>query len=386
MLLTLTAFICLLLVQLGGIDKSNDMLNSINFFTADLSNFTTTSISGDSLLAQALQEVQTTGAIADIYQVHLWNYCTANSTSDGTDKIDHCSKRKQNFVFDPVKIWGLEVANSTRAAAGNSNNAVEAAINNVANNLSEYEEKILGSTGKKALNTYRTAGKWMFIAYQAAFWTTLATIVLGIFAVCSRWGSLLTWILALVRSHSLLSAYRDLKLTFLQVSTVLTFLAALTSTILFSILVPALNKVLDEYGIRLTLSTTHLAVVWLAVAFSLSASLFWLFSVCCCSGRSNPHHRSNKGGLWNAEPKGQGYGDVAAAHHRSTFGSRKGRGFQAEKTGGSEYEPISNPYGGYRSEDQVPLHDYAQPTPFSAGGHGQRHYAQQSGVEPYRHA
>jgi hypothetical protein len=28
-------------------------------------------------------------------------------------------------------------------------------------------------------------------------------------------------------------------------------------------------------------------VTWLAVAFSMGAGLFWLFSVCCCSGRSN---------------------------------------------------------------------------------------------------
>ena len=28
------------------------------------------------------------------------------------------------------------------------------------------------------------------------------------------------------------------------------------------------------------------ATTWLAVAFSLAASVFWLFSVCCCSGRS----------------------------------------------------------------------------------------------------
>jgi hypothetical protein len=29
-----------------------------------------------------------------------------------------------------------------------------------------------------------------------------------------------------------------------------------------------------------------LSVVWLAVAFGLASGLFWLLSVCCCSGKS----------------------------------------------------------------------------------------------------
>ncbi|EGP92360.1 uncharacterized protein MYCGRDRAFT_53034, partial [Zymoseptoria tritici IPO323] len=293
MLLTLASLICLLLVQLGGINKSNDTLNSMSFFTANLTNFTSTSISGDSTLALALQQVQDTGSVADIYQIHLWNYCTANSSADGDTDMDKCSKRKQNFVFDPVKVWGLE-------------------------------EKILGKSGKEALHAYRTVAKWMFIAYQVAFWTTLATLVVGIFAVFSRIGSLCTWILALI-------------------STLFTFIAVLMSTILFSVLVPALNKVLDDYGIKLSLSTPQLTVVWLAVAFSLAGSLFWLFSICCCSGRSNPHHRSNKGGLWNAEPKGQGYGVADQQHHAAWAGERRSRGLQVEKTGG-DYERVTSPY------------------------------------------
>jgi hypothetical protein len=32
---------------------------------------------------------------------------------------------------------------------------------------------------------------------------------------------------------------------------------------------------------------------WLAVAFSLAGSLFWIISSCCCSGRS-PYHGSSK--------------------------------------------------------------------------------------------
>ena len=51
---------------------------------------------------------------------------------------------------------------------------------------------------KEALEAYRKIGKAMFYLYAVSFWATLATIVAGILAVCSRWGSLLTWILAFV--------------------------------------------------------------------------------------------------------------------------------------------------------------------------------------------
>jgi hypothetical protein len=38
-----------------------------------------------------------------------------------------------------------------------------------------------------------------------------------------------------------------------------------------------------------------LAVEWIAVAFSIGASMFWLVSICCCSGRSSGGKRSSKG-------------------------------------------------------------------------------------------
>lgn len=322
MLLTLASFICLLLVELGGYSKSNDTLNQFDFFTADLTNITVPSGS-DSTLATAIQSAKDSGDLADVYQVYLWNYCSSNSSSDGD--LDHCSKRKTNFVFDPLDVWGITIANSTAATAtASGDNALESTINSVKDNLSDYEDELLGESGKKALEAYRKVAKWMFIGYQVcgkmercrgtnntdrmvqvSFWTTLATLAVGLLAICSRWGSLLTWIIALVSSPSLLSKLIQSLTDPTQVSAVFTFASVLTSTILFSVLVTALNKVVDDYGISLSTTRSTMIVGWLAVVFSFGALFFWLCSVCCCSGRSNPHHKSNKGGLWNAEPKGQ---------------------------------------------------------------------------------
>ena len=144
----------------------------------------------------------------------------------------------------------------------------------------------------------------------------------------------------------------------MQVSTIFTFAASLTSSILFGILTGALKGAFDTYNIKVKIGGHALAVAWLATVFSIGATLFWLFSVCCCSGRSNPHYKDNKGGLWNAEPKGQGY---------------YGRGTKVEKTGG--YERVASPMG-----DRVPLTDYPQAQPQGYG----RHMQPGGAYEPFR--
>ncbi|KAK4635304.1 hypothetical protein CLAFUW4_00620 [Fulvia fulva] len=337
MALTIASFVCLALIEVSGWNKNT--LNSLHFFEANLENLTVPS-TGNDVITTAIDSVLTSGAVAKLYQVHLWNYCTANDT-DGD--IDQCSKRESNFVFDPLDVWGFEISNDTTATSTSSaDNAIESAVATLKNNSEEYEDKILGESGRKALSAYRSVAKWMFIAYQVSFWTTLATIIVGILAIFSRWGSLITWILAFASSF-------------------FTIAAVLTSTILFSVLCSALNKALEDYGIKLSLGRSALTTCWLAVAFSWGATLFWLFSVCCCSGRSNPHHRSNKGGLWNAEPKGQGYG----------------RGVTVEKTGGG-YQRVASPYVGGHHDDQVPLQNFAaQPAGYN--------HQQGAGYEPYRH-
>jgi hypothetical protein len=68
----------------------------------------------------------------------------------------------------------------------------------VKDNADALEDKILGKSAVGALSAYKTAAKWNFYAFEAAFWTTLATILIGILAIFSRWGSLFTWILSIV--------------------------------------------------------------------------------------------------------------------------------------------------------------------------------------------
>lgn len=66
--------------------------------------------------------------------------------------------------------------------------------------------------------------------------------------------------------------------------------------------------------------------------------------------------------------------------------NRGGReGVKVEKTGG-DYTRVASPYvGDYENNDQLPLHDYAQPSPHVGGGAGGGGGLHQ-GYEPYRHA
>lgn len=343
--LTVASFICLALIELAGWNKGQ--LPSYYFLKA---NFTGLDVSGggdSETLTAALQLAQQNGGLADFYNVYLWNYC---SSDNADNSLDYCSKRTSEYVFDPVEVWGLNATSAVAQATATSSgdNAIESQIAEIEQNTKELEQQILGKSGQKALDAYKKVAKWMFIAYEISFWTTLATIVLAILAIWSRIGSFLTWIASIV-------------------STLFTFAAVLTSTILFSVLVGSLQAILDDYGIKLSLGNHALAVTWLAVAFSVAATFFWLCSVCCCSGRSNPHHKSNKGGLWGAEPKGQGYGNYG-----------RGRGLQVQQTGGGAgYERVASPYMGMEG-DRVPLQQYPQQP---AG-----HFRGQSGAyEPFRH-
>lgn len=154
---------------------------------------------------------------------------------------------------------------------------------------------------------------------------------------------------------------------------------------MFSTLVTTLHEKLKDYNVKVSLSTHMLGVTWLATAFILIATLFWLFSACCCSGKSNPHHFRNK--------------SAPASELGLTKGGlgNRGRNMRVEKTGAG-YERVESPYGNH-SADNVPLthvdHGHKQETGYmhepqspvwnanaAPHGYGQSHTG---AYEPYRH-
>lgn len=299
MALTIASLVCLIIVGLGGTNKNNSTFNDLYFFRANTSDIQInpadiTLPSGIANLINDTTGLSTTAGssaiksaldIKDFYHVSLWNYCSGdfatNSTGGVSDHVIFCSPHQNEFWFNPVDVWGL------------NNTGVD-----------QFFSKEL----KDGLNTYKTVAKWMFIAYIVALISTIVEILVGFFALFSRWGSLATTIVSSVSSFFVIAF-------------------ALTCTILYAILTGTFNHALTKYNIHGSLGHGIYVTVWLAVAFSLASGLFWLFSVCCCSGRSD---------------RIKGYGDSPRANRR----------FQDQPQG---YQRVEEPFGGPQKGYQAGL-------------------------------
>jgi hypothetical protein len=293
--LSIASLVCLIFVWLGNTSTSGTA-SSLYFFKADTSGFTTNpdAISGtnyDQLLLNALDASTKANKLKDFYTVGLWNYCSGSIDSNsGVETLHYCSPRQRNYWFNPVDVWGLQ--------------------NDAADN-------VFGNDLQKPLDAYQKIAGWMFTAYAVAFFVTVLEIIVGFFALFSRWGSFVTTIVSGVSSFFVLAA-------------------SITATAMYGALVGGFHTVLSPYHIDASLGGRMLTVTWLTCAFSVGAGLFWLFSVCCCSGKSSsPAHRSRNTAY---------------------------QGTAAEKTPYS-YEPVSAPLGGHAARS-APVKDTSYAGPY----------------------
>ncbi|KAL9621131.1 MAG: hypothetical protein Q9160_004382 [Pyrenula sp. 1 TL-2023] len=256
----------------------------------------------NALLNTALKDLKTDLKVGNYYSVFLQNYCKSDTklTSDHNSKA-FCSHRKAEFWFNPVEVWGL-------------------------NNTGVDTQKLFPKELNNGLKAYKTVSKWMYIAYACALATTIVELVVGLFAICSRWGSFFT---------TLFSAF----------SFLFTAAASITATALFSVLGGAFNTALKPYGIKGSIGRQMMITTWLAVAFSLGASFFWTLSVCCCSGRSpysKDAYNDRKGGGMKMPTMSGGLGGIAGKFGRGRGGSKR---VKVEKTPYT-YERVESPYLG----------------------------------------
>ncbi|KAL1297847.1 hypothetical protein AAFC00_006374 [Neodothiora populina] len=354
--LSIASFVCIILINLGGFSKHSDTLNDLYFFEADFSNFTTSS-SSSTELSLLLEAAKDSGDIADQYRINLWNYCTVNSTSDSTSNssdVDWCSARKRNFWFNPLEVWNIEsIINSTGTSAGADSNVL-VALESLASNTTALEDQLLDKSARDALKTYKKVSAWLWSAYFASLWLLLGTVVFGCLAVFTRFFSFLTFITSIL-------------------ATVLVFGGSITASIMFPLLVKALKETFKDYNVDFTTNTHMLAVTWLATAFTLVATFFWLFSICCCSGKSDNIKANNQAAPSRAFP---GFGR----------GNRGGADNEKFASGGrSGYAPVESPYAERHgaADDHVPLTQVAVP-PYGHGEATEYGYTK-SPYEPYRH-
>ncbi|KAH8816358.1 SUR7 protein-like protein [Xylogone sp. PMI_703] len=329
--LTVASLICILIVALAGVTNknldmfdintqnlsisTNDFANLVNIFKRvaepepvplpDLSDLPSEVIgnlvSGTNLTASEL-------GLSDFYKIDLWTYC--NKTAEKT----HCPKPKFDWANSAVNVTKLE----------------ETASASVGKNVTLPKELT------SALHTFKVLSKWTQVVYIIAFVATAAELLFGLFALCSRIGSCCTWIIS-------------------GISTVAIICASVLATVVSAVVVGALDKVVKNYGVHAKLNTTFLAITWLAAAFSIAGSLFWLFSVCCCAPEKRERHRDR----------------------RNFRGSSDGEKLLSGGLGGNGYQRVGDPYGGQETGYTgrgVPLQNFNKPTRVEGG------------YEPYSHA
>lgn len=237
--------------------------------------------------------------LKDFYSIGLWGYCDGDIVN-GNYETSWCSKPRSEYYFNATQVWGMD------------NNPI---MNSLPN---DYH---------KAMDIYKGASKWMFIAYWVAFAVTCLVLVVGVFAICSRWGSCVTTLVALA-------------------SFGFTTAASVTSTVLFSIMEGTAGTALAAYNIKFSLGKNMFVATWLAVAFSLGALLFWSFSACCCSGRSsyNRNDPDRRSGAFVPEKAPYTYEPLAGRSAPNTSYNHQVEEYPmtTPSHGGNAYEPYRN--------------------------------------------
>ena len=103
----------------------------------------------------------------------------------------------------------------------------------------------------------------------------------------------------------------------LQIAFGFLFAASLCATVLGYSLQAAFHNAVTSFGVEGYVGHNFITTTWVMTALSLCSAVFWMMSMCCCSGRTKSV-MDNKG---------------------------KAKGTKAEHTGGS-YQRVASPYQG----------------------------------------
>ncbi|KAL7620366.1 hypothetical protein AAE478_009361 [Parahypoxylon ruwenzoriense] len=242
-------------VQNSVSNKQNDITQSIgnaksSFFVGsrspapqDISSIisgVTGSGSGENITASEL-------GLANLYDFTLWGFCATEA--NGTET---CTKARFNWAEDELDTEWIHKLNNASGL-----------------NITIPQEV------EDSLTTFKTLIRWTEIVYVIAMVALGLELVVGLFTACSRAMSCLTWLIS-------------------GVATLAVIAAASMMTALAVIVVGVVLGVTSQYGGDANVNTSFLADVWLAVAFALGASLFWLFSICCCKPEHRPHNKHSR--------------------------------------------------------------------------------------------
>ncbi|KAI1282622.1 SUR7 protein [Xylaria sp. FL0933] len=173
------------------------------------------------------------------------------------------------------------------------------------------------------LNLYKTITKWTEVVFIIAIIALAAELVVGLFTACSRAVSCVTWIISGFATAAIIAT-------------------AVLLTVTGATVIGVVLGVGKAYGVKASLNTGFLTILWLSVAFAVGAGFFWLFTICCCKPENRPYaKRSRHADSEKLLPHGS-YAPLGE-NHNSGFG---GYNYPAAPRGGARsdlaYEPYSH--------------------------------------------
>ena len=113
--------------------------------------------------------------IEGYYIIGLWGYCQGSFNETGSI-VRRCTPPSSSFWFNFTEVLGLE---------------------------SSWAEQIFPSQVEKVVSVYKVASKGISATYITALITTVLTLITGLTAMISHWGSCLVSICAMVCSFRL---------------------------------------------------------------------------------------------------------------------------------------------------------------------------------------
>ena len=254
MVLTIASLIFLIMIGLGGTNANNNYLSNLYFLQANtkgvMGNPDFTNNPANEYTDPASKSADNKIIIQSHYTVALWNYCAGSGdnvtrsalaiSQNSAQAVDFCTGRKLQYYFPFKGVWGLS---------------------------DDAAHRVFGDDFERVLNNYQTnSARWMSTLYIMAVVACAVEILVGIGGLFSRLGSLFTTLSALL-------------------TTALLFAFSLLTTLTYFGLSASGNVAMRSKGIEYHIGPTMYVYMWLSVACSLVAGLFWAFSSCCCSGR-----------------------------------------------------------------------------------------------------
>jgi hypothetical protein len=300
----------------NGIDDASEAVNRLGARQTSLTDWADSEII-DNVVEGATGSVSSASDIIDSFQ---------------NDDLDTISAAELGLgkVYD-VNLWGFcatwqdDSHNCTGAQFDWAQHHLNTEVISRFNGLAELDITVPTQL-QQGLDAFITVSRWTQIVYIIAMISLGLELIVGLFTACSRGVSCVTWLIS-------------------GVATFATIAAAAMMSAMGGVVLGAVEASLSQHGATASMNRQFLAAVWIGAAAAAGASLFWLFSVCCCKPEKRPYKNGKKGGKHSDDtekflPTGsyQPIGD----HHQQQSGFNLGGPRRGGARSDLAYEPYSH--------------------------------------------